>query len=161
MRFGVAVPRPSVQADRDVREPGVLQILGLLAEPGLGAGVGEDVAAFGDTHVGGDGNDGNAGDEAAGHREHRCRRRHGQHRDQARPTDTLGDRRRGPDEIASTEHGLPDRDRVGDVGAAGDRGGVQGGQQHADEATRHDWAILGPWIGFGRCRRARCTGTTG
>jgi hypothetical protein len=130
----VAVPRPGVQADRDVWQP--LGLLRQVAQPGLSAGVGEDVTAFGGADVGGYGDDGHASDQAAGHGQHRRCRRRGQHGDPVRATDAFGDRRRPADEVAATQRHSVDAHRVADVVPLGDCVGVQRGQQHVCEATR-------------------------
>ena len=62
-RFGVAVPGPGVQPDRNVRQ--AREVVGQFAQPRLRAGIGQDVGAFGDADVGGHRNERHAGDQAA------------------------------------------------------------------------------------------------
>ena len=130
----IAMPRAGVQPHRDVRQ--ALGVVGPLPQPRLCARVGEDVPPFGRADVGGHRNHRHTGDQAAGHGQHGRRGRGGQHRHPLRAADPLGHRRRGADEVAAAQHGAVDAHRVADVGAVGDRRGVQRGQQHASEATR-------------------------
>ena len=92
-------------------------LVGLLPQPRLRAGVGEDVAAFGRADVGGHRNHRHTGDQAAGDGQHGRRGRGGQHRDPVRAADPFGHRGRGADEVAAAQHGAVDAHRVGDVGA--------------------------------------------
>ncbi len=127
-RLGVAMPRPGVQAHRDVGQ--VVGLLRLLPQPRLRAGVGEDVTAFGGADVGGHRDDGHPGDQASGDGQHGRGRRGRQHGHPVSGPDPLGHRRRRADEIAAAQHGAADAHRVADIDAGGDGRGVQRGQQH-------------------------------
>ncbi len=96
------------------------EIGGQLPQPGLGAGVGEDVRAFGDPDVGGHRHERDAGDQTAGDREHCGGGGGGQHSDLPGTADALGNRRGRPDEITSGQHGAVDAHGVADVGSGGD-----------------------------------------
>ena len=132
-----------MQPDRDMRQ--ALGVVGPLAQPHLGSGVGDDVPPFGRADVGGNGNHRHTGDQAAGDGQRGGGGRGGQHRRPLRTADAFGHRSGGADEVAAAEHGAVDAHRVADVGTAGDGRGVQRGQQHASEATRsrarHTWRV--------------------
>ena len=159
-RLGVAVPRPGVQPHRDVRQ--AVGLVGPLPQPRLRAGVGEDVAAFGGAHVGGNRDGGHTGDQATGDRQHRRGGRRGQHRHPLRAADPFGHRRRGADQVAAAQHGAVDAHRVADIGTRRrrPRGSARPAARQGGYPQRHS-AILGQWIPSGVSRPARCTATTG
>ena len=132
-RLGVTVPGPGVQPDRHVRQ--ARRVLRSLTQPGLGAGVGENVVSFGHPDVGGDRDERNAGDQTSGDRQHGRRGGGREHRDPTGSPDPFGHRSRRPDQVAARERDAVDAHRVTDIGARGDRSGIQRGQQHLCEAT--------------------------
>ena len=153
------MPRAGVQPHRDVRQVAPV-VVGLLPQPRLRAGVGEDVAAFGGADVGRHRHDGHSCDQTSGDGQHGRRGRCGEDGDPVSGGHTFGHRRRRADEVAATQHGAVDAHRVTDVGSACDGGGIEGGQQHDREVTVTALGILGAWTDPG-WRRVRCTGTTG
>ena len=124
----MAVPRTGVRPYRDVRQ--ALRLVGHRTQPGLRTGVGEDVATLGLPDVGGHRHHRHAGDQASGDGQRGCGGRCGQDRDPLRAADAFGHRCRGADDIAAAQRDVADPDRVADIAAAGDRGGIQRGQQH-------------------------------
>src|SRR6476619_3052148 len=122
-----------MQAHRDVRQVGGL--LGLLPQPRLCAGVGEDMTALGGADVGGDRDNGHTCHQTSGDRQHGRRSWSGQHGHLVSVGDPLGHRRCRADEITAAQHGAVDAYRVANVGAACDGGGVERVEQHNREVT--------------------------
>ena len=127
-RLGIPVPRPRMQSDRDVRQ--ALGVGGHLAQPCHRAGVGQDVAALGNSDVGGNGNHGHTRDEAAGDGEHRRRSGGGEDGYAAGTGDALGHRGRRTDEVTSAQRRAIDAHRIAEVVASGNGRGIERGQQH-------------------------------
>jgi hypothetical protein len=140
MRLLIAMPRPGVQAHRDVRQAG--GFLRLLPQPRLSAGVGQDVPAFGGADVGWQGDDGYACDQSSSDRQHGRGGRGRQHGHPVSGGDPLGHRRRRSDEITAAQHGAIDAHGVADIGAACDSRGVQRGQEHDVRLPSRRSAIL-------------------
>ncbi len=85
---GMAMPGPRVHPHGDVRQ--ALRLVRHRAQPGLRAGVGEDVAPLGLSDVGGHRHDRHAGDQASGDGQRGRGGRRGQDRDPLRAADTFG-----------------------------------------------------------------------
>ena len=112
-----------MQPHRNMRQPG--RIRRRLAQPGLGAGVVDDVRAFSDADVVGNRHERHARDQATGDGERRRRRRRGQYCDAPRAADPFGHRRRSPDQVAAGQRDPADPNGIADVGTGRDSGGVQ------------------------------------
>jgi hypothetical protein len=88
------------------------------------------VVPLGLPHVGGHGDHRHAGDQASGDRQRGFGSRLGQHRNPLRTSDAFGHRRGSSDEVAAAERDVSEADGIGDIATAGNRGGIQRGQQH-------------------------------
>ena len=123
-----------MQPDWHVRQPA--RVVGCLAKPCLGAGIGQDMGLFGDSDVGRDRNEWHPGDQATGDCKHGRRRGGGQHGDPLRPSEPFGHRGRRADQITARQGNVTDPDGVADIGPGRHRGRVQGGQQHLARLPR-------------------------
>ena len=90
-----------MQTDRYVREATL--VVGRLAQPRLGTGVGQDMDLFGYADIGRDRNEWNPGDQAAGDRKHRRWSRGGQHGDPLRASDPFGHRGRRANQVTARQ----------------------------------------------------------
>ncbi len=97
------------------------------SQPGLRAGIGENVPTLGLPDVGRYRNHRDPGDQAPGDGQRGRRGGRGQHRDPVRAADPLGDRVGGPDHVTAAERDLVaafESDGVLEIVATRDNGGV-------------------------------------
>ena len=127
-------------AHRNMRQSA--RVIGEIAQPPLGAGIGHDVGLFGDADISGHWDERHARDQTPGHRQHCRRGGRRQDGDPLRSPDPLSHRGRRADQIAARQRDPFDPHRVREVGSGGLRGGVQRGQQHLARLPRVRRVVL-------------------